>query len=59
VASSQCCPSARMDGAPLVRVLTGINTAYATAAIGMPLDEFYSVIQADGAPVASFATHPG
>jgi len=46
----------RMDGAPLV---TGINKAYAAAAIGMPPDDFYSAIQADGAAVASFATRPG
>ena len=49
----------RMDGAPLVSVQTGINKAYAAAAIGMPPDDFYSAIQADGAAVASFATRPG
>ena len=49
----------RMDGAPLVSVQTGISKAYAAAAIGMPPDDFYSAIQADGAAVASFATRPG
>jgi glc operon protein GlcG len=49
----------RMDGAPLVSVQTGINKAYAAAAIGMPPDDFYSAIEADGAAVASFATRPG
>jgi glc operon protein GlcG len=49
----------RMDGAPLVSVQTGINKAYAAAAIGMPPDDFYSAIQTDGAAVASFATRPG
>ncbi len=49
----------RMDGAPLVSVRTGINKAYAAAAIGMPPDDFYSAIEADGAAVASFATRPG
>ena len=49
----------RMDGAPLVSVQTGINKAYASAAIGMPPDDFYSAIEADGAAVASFATRPG
>ena len=49
----------RMDGAPLVSVQTGINKAYAAAAIGMPPDDFYSAIEAHGAAVASFATRPG
>ncbi len=49
----------RMDGAPLVSVQTGINKAYAAAAIGMPPDDFYSAIETDGAAVASFATRPG
>jgi glc operon protein GlcG len=49
----------RMDGAPLVSVQTGINKAYAAAAIGMAPDDFYSAIEADGAAVASFATRPG
>ena len=49
----------RMDGAPLVSVQTGINKAHAAAAIGMPPDDFYSAIEADGAAVASFATRPG
>ena len=49
----------RMDGAPLVSVQTGINKAYAAAAIGMPPDDFYSAIEADAAAVASFATRPG
>jgi glc operon protein GlcG len=49
----------RMDRAPLVSVQTGINKAYAAAAIGMPPDDFYSAIEADGAAVASFATRPG
>jgi uncharacterized protein GlcG (DUF336 family) len=49
----------RMDGAPLVSVQTGISKAYAAAAIGMPPDDFYSAIEADGAAVASFATRPG
>jgi glc operon protein GlcG len=49
----------RMDGAPLVSVQTAINKAYAAAAIGMPTDDFYAAIEADGAAVASFATRPG
>jgi len=49
----------RMDGAPLVSVQTAISKAYAAAAIGMPPDDFYSAIEADGAAVASFATRPG
>jgi len=48
----------RMDGAPLVSVQTAISKAYAAAAIGMPPDDFYSAIEADGAAVASFATRP-
>jgi uncharacterized protein GlcG (DUF336 family) len=46
----------RMDDAPLVSVQTAISKAYAAAAIGMPPDDFYSAIEADGAAVASFAT---
>jgi uncharacterized protein GlcG (DUF336 family) len=49
----------RMDEAPLVSVQTAINKAYAAAAIGMPSDDFYEAIQADGAAVASFGTRPG
>jgi len=49
----------RMDGAPLVSVQTAISKAYTAAAIGMPPDDFYSAIEADGAAVASFATRPG
>ena len=51
--------AARMDGAPLIRVQTAINKAYAAAAIGMPPDDFYAAIEADPAAVASFATRPG
>jgi uncharacterized protein GlcG (DUF336 family) len=36
-----------------------MNKAYAGAAIGMPRDDFYGAIQADGAAVASFATRSG
>ena len=50
---------ARMDGAPLVSVQTAVNKAYASAAIGMPPDDFYSAISEDGAAVAEFATRPG
>jgi uncharacterized protein GlcG (DUF336 family) len=49
----------RMDGAPLVSVQTALNKAYAAAAIGMPPDEFYAAIEADGAAVAEFGTRPG
>lgn len=49
----------RMDGAPLVSVQTAINKAYAAAAIGIPPDDFYEAIKADGAAVASFGTRPG
>jgi uncharacterized protein GlcG (DUF336 family) len=49
----------RMDEAPLVSVQTAINKAYTAAAIGMPPDEFFSAIEADGAAVASFASRPG
>jgi glc operon protein GlcG len=49
----------RMDDAPLISVQTAINKAYAAAAIGMPPDDFYEAIQADGAAVASFGTRPG
>ena len=49
----------RMDEAPLVSIQTAINKAYAASAIGMPPDEFFSAIEADGAAVASFASRPG
>jgi len=49
----------RLDGAPLVSVQTAIDKAYAAAAIGMPTDDFYALIEADGAAVAEFATRPG
>jgi uncharacterized protein GlcG (DUF336 family) len=49
----------RMDGAPLVSVRTAVHTAYAAAAIGMPPDEFFTVIESDPAAVASFAHRPG
>src|SRR5262249_5511851 len=49
----------RMDGAPLVSVQTALNKAYAAAAVGMPPDEFYAAIEADGAAVAEFGTRPG
>jgi uncharacterized protein GlcG (DUF336 family) len=49
----------RMDRAPLVSVQTANDKAYAAAAIGMPPDDFYSAIEADGAAVAEFATRPG
>jgi glc operon protein GlcG len=49
----------RMDGAPLVSIQTAQSKAYAAAAIGMPTDDFYSAISADGAAVASFAGRPG
>jgi glc operon protein GlcG len=49
----------RMDGAPLVSVETARGKAYASAAIGMPPDEFYAAIESDGAAVAEFTTRPG
>jgi glc operon protein GlcG len=49
----------RMDGAPLVSVQTAVNKAYAAAAIGMPPDDFYAAIEADGAAVTEFGTRPG
>jgi uncharacterized protein GlcG (DUF336 family) len=49
----------RMDEAPLVSVQTAINKAYTAAAIGMPPDDFFSAIEADGAAVASFGSRPG
>jgi uncharacterized protein GlcG (DUF336 family) len=49
----------RMDQAPLVSVQTAVNKAYTAAAIGMPPDEFFSAIEADGAAVASFGSRPG
>jgi uncharacterized protein GlcG (DUF336 family) len=48
----------RMDGAPLVSVQTAMKKAYAAAAMGMPPDEFFTVIESDPAAVASFAHHP-
>ena len=49
-----------MDEAPLVSIQTAINKAYAVSGvIGMPPDEFFSAIKADGAAVASFASRPG
>lgn len=49
----------RMDGAALVSVQTAMHKAYAAAAIGMPTDDFYAVIESDAAAVASFANRPG
>ena len=49
----------RMDGAPLVSVQTAVNKAYAAAATGMPPDDFYAAIEADGAAVLSFGARPG
>jgi uncharacterized protein GlcG (DUF336 family) len=49
----------RMDGASLVSVQTAIHKAYAAAAIGMPPDEFYTIIEPDPGAVASFAHCPG
>jgi uncharacterized protein GlcG (DUF336 family) len=49
----------RMDGAPLVSVQTAMHKAYTAAAIGMPPDEFYTIIEPDPAAVASFAHRPG
>jgi uncharacterized protein GlcG (DUF336 family) len=49
----------RMDGAPLVSIQTAQNKAYAAAAIGMPVDEFFEAIKGDAAAVASFASRPG
>jgi uncharacterized protein GlcG (DUF336 family) len=49
----------RMDGAPLVSVQTATNKAYASAAIGMPPDDFYRAIESDPAAVTEFATRPG
>ncbi|MGO9779641.1 MAG: GlcG/HbpS family heme-binding protein [Streptosporangiaceae bacterium] len=49
----------RMDGAPLVSVQTALNKAYAAAAIGMPPDDFYGAIEADGAAALSFGARPG
>ena len=48
----------RMDSAPLVSVQTAMKKAYAAAAMGMPPDEFFTVIQSDPAAVASFAHDP-
>jgi uncharacterized protein GlcG (DUF336 family) len=49
----------RMDGAPLVSIQTAQNKAYAAAAIGMPVDDFFDAIKGDAAAVASFASRPG
>lgn len=49
----------RMDGAPLVSVQTAHNKAYAAAAIGMAVDDFFEAIKTDPAAVASFAARPG
>jgi len=49
----------RMDGAPLVSIQTAQNKAYAAAAIGMPVDDFFEAIRGDAAAVASFASRPG
>jgi uncharacterized protein GlcG (DUF336 family) len=49
----------RMDGAPLVSIETARNKAYAAAAIGMPVDDFFLAIREDVAAVASFASRPG
>ena len=49
----------RMDGAPLVSVQTAVNKAYTAAAIGMPPDDFFSAIEADGAAVLSFGARAG
>jgi glc operon protein GlcG len=49
----------RMDGAPLMSAQTAMQTAYAAAAIGMPPDEFFTVIESDPAAVATFANRPG
>ena len=44
----------RMDGAPLVSIQTAQNNGYASAAIGMPGDDFFAAIEGDAAAVASF-----
>jgi uncharacterized protein GlcG (DUF336 family) len=49
----------RMDGAPLVSIETAKNKAFAAAAIGMPVDDFFQAIREDAAAVASFASRPG
>jgi uncharacterized protein GlcG (DUF336 family) len=49
----------RMGGAPLVSISTATNKAYAAAAIGMPVDDFFRAIKEDAAAVASFASRPG
>jgi uncharacterized protein GlcG (DUF336 family) len=49
----------RMDGAPLVSIETARNKAYAAAAIGMPVDDFFQAIKEDAAAIASFASRPG
>jgi uncharacterized protein GlcG (DUF336 family) len=40
-------------------VQTALNKAYSAAAIGMPPDEFYAAIEADGAAALSFGARPG
>jgi uncharacterized protein GlcG (DUF336 family) len=49
----------RMGGAPLVSIQTATNKAYAAAAIGMSVDDFFQAIKEDAAAVASFASRPG
>lgn len=49
----------RMDGAPLVSVQTALKKPYSAAAIGMPPDDFYTAIEADGAAALSFGARPG
>jgi uncharacterized protein GlcG (DUF336 family) len=49
----------RMDRAALVSLQTAQNKAYAAAAIGMPVDDFFEAIKDDQAAVASFASRPG
>jgi uncharacterized protein GlcG (DUF336 family) len=49
----------RMDGAPLVSIQTAQNKAYAAAAIGIPVDDFFEAIKGDAAAVASFGSRPG
>lgn len=57
--SGQLKEATRMDGAPLVSIDTATAKAHAAAAIGMPGDDFYEAIKADGAAVESFAGRPG
>ena len=48
----------RQDGAPLVSIETATNKAYAAAAIGMPPDDFYAAIEADGAAEVTIGGRP-